>query len=74
MKLAFLTASLCHGGAERHTVTLANRLAERGHECHFAYIKPEAGQRERLTGTASLTCLEARRYLDLASLAKLRAL
>ncbi len=32
MRLLFITQSLVHGGAERHAVTLANRLAERGHE------------------------------------------
>ena len=41
MKLLFLTGSLVHGGAERHTITLANRLAERGHACHFAYVKAD---------------------------------
>ncbi|TLY84284.1 MAG: glycosyltransferase, partial [Gammaproteobacteria bacterium] len=41
MRLLILTGSLAHGGAERQAVTLANRLAERGRECHLAYVKPE---------------------------------
>ena len=74
MRLLFVTSSLTFGGAERQTVALANRLAERGHECHFAYVKPDAGQLERLRGAASVTCLQAGRYLDLSSLRRLRAL
>jgi len=74
MKLLFLATSLTHGGAERHTVTLANRLAERGHVCHFAYLKDDAAQLDRLQGVASVQCLHARRYLDFASLGKLAQL
>jgi glycosyltransferase involved in cell wall biosynthesis len=74
MKLLFLTASLTHGGAERHTVTLASRLAERGHACHFAYLKDDAAQLERLRGAASVQCLHARRYLDFGSLRRLAGL
>jgi glycosyltransferase involved in cell wall biosynthesis len=68
VKLLFLTQSLVHGGAERHAVTLANRLAERGHECHFAYIKDDASQLSRIQGAKSITSLQAHRYLDLAAL------
>ena len=57
MRALFLTASLVHGGAERHSITLANRLAERGHECHAVYIKDDPSQLERLRGTASVRCL-----------------
>jgi glycosyltransferase involved in cell wall biosynthesis len=64
MRALFLTASLGYGGAERHSITLANRLAERGHECHAAYVKDDAGQLARLQGAASVRCLHARRYLD----------
>ena len=71
MKLAFVTGSLVHGGAERHTITLANRLAERGHECHAAYVKNDPSQLSRLTGARSIECLHARRYLDLQALEKL---
>ena len=68
MKAVFITASLGHGGAERHSITLTNRLAERGHECHAVYIKDEASQLERLRSAASVRCLGARRYLDLRAL------
>jgi glycosyltransferase involved in cell wall biosynthesis len=74
VKLLFLTASLTHGGAERHTVTLANRLAERGHECHLAYLKDDAAQLERLHGAASVQCLHARHYLDMKAVLGLRSL
>ena len=71
MKLLFLTGSLVHGGAERHTITLANGLAARGHECHAAYIKDDPSQLERLRGAASVRCLNARRYLDPMALHRL---
>jgi glycosyltransferase involved in cell wall biosynthesis len=74
MRALFLTASLVHGGAERHSITLANRLAERGHQCHAVYIKDDPSQLERLRGAASVRCLHARRYLDLRALKELALL
>ena len=68
MKILFVTGSLVHGGAERHTLTLSNKLAERGHECHFAYVKDDPSQLPRLRGAASVQCLHAQRYLDLGAL------
>ena len=70
MRLLFVTGSLVHGGAERHTITLANRLAERGHECHLAYVKDDSSQLGRLRGVPA-QCLDARQYLDRNSLGKL---
>ncbi|HEV3010911.1 MAG TPA: glycosyltransferase [Burkholderiales bacterium] len=71
MKLVFATGSLVHGGAERHSITLANRLAERGHECRFAYVRDDSSQLHRLHAAASAECLHARRYLDLAAVQRL---
>lgn len=73
MKILFVTGSLVHGGAERHTITLANRLGERGHECHLAYVKDDPSQLGRLRGAASARCLHAQRYLDLGSVKSLAA-
>jgi glycosyltransferase involved in cell wall biosynthesis len=73
MKIFYVTGSLVHGGAERHTITLANRLAERGHECHFAYVKNDPSQLERLRGAASVRCLHASRYLDWKAVRALKA-
>jgi glycosyltransferase involved in cell wall biosynthesis len=64
MKPLFVTGSLVHGGAERHTITLANRLAERGHECHAAYVDDDASQLARYRGMASITCVDASSFLD----------
>jgi glycosyltransferase involved in cell wall biosynthesis len=74
MRLLFLTGSLAHGGAERHTITLVNRLAQRGHECHAAYVQDDPSQLERLQGAAGVGCLHARHYLDLRALKHLEAL
>ncbi len=74
MRIMFITGSLVHGGAERHTITLANRLSERGHECHAVYVKDDPSQRERYSGMASITCLDARSYLDREALTRLAQL
>ena len=66
MRILFVTGDLGHGGAERQTITLANRLAERGHDCHLAYVKSADGQRERLSFDPFP--LRAQRYLDFAAL------
>jgi glycosyltransferase involved in cell wall biosynthesis len=74
MRLMFLTGSLAYGGAEHHTITLANRLAERGHECDAAWVKPESAQLERLRlSDGSALCLEAACYLDLRAVKRLAA-
>jgi len=67
----FITGSLVHGGAERHTITLSNKLAERGHECHAAYVKNDPSQLARYRGAASITCLHASRYFDSAAVRRL---
>jgi glycosyltransferase involved in cell wall biosynthesis len=71
VRILFITGSLVHGGAERHTIALSNRLAERGHECHVVYVKDDPSQLARLRGAASVRCLHAERYLDLGSLREL---
>lgn len=72
MRLAFVTGSLVHGGAERHAITLANRLAERGHDVHLAYVKDDPSQLPRLQVPS--TCLHARRYLDFRAVQELKTL
>jgi glycosyltransferase involved in cell wall biosynthesis len=74
VRIVFVCASLGHGGAERHSITLANRLGERGHECHMVYVKDDPSQVERLKGAAGVHCLRARRYLDLGALDSLGGL
>ena len=65
-----------HGGAERQAITLANRLAERGHECHAIYVKNDPSQlgRLRLPAGSTVRCLHAKRYFDLRAIAHLHAL
>ena len=76
MRLACVTGSLVHGGAERQAITLANRLAERGHECHVIYVKNDPSQlgRLHLPAGATVRCLHARRYFDPGALSHLHAL
>ena len=74
MRLLFITGSLGHGGAERHTITLLNKLAERGHECHALYVQNNPAQLERVSGAASVECLHARKYLDLRAIRRLGVL
>jgi glycosyltransferase involved in cell wall biosynthesis len=70
MRIVFVTASLGHGGAERHSIALMNGLAARGHECHAVYIKNEASQLDRIAprGAGTVRCLSATRYLDFRAL------
>jgi glycosyltransferase involved in cell wall biosynthesis len=71
VRVIFVTASLTQGGAERHSITVANRLAERGHECHTVYIKSDDTQlhRVRLRNGGAVRCLNAARYFDRRALA-----
>lgn len=66
----FVTGSLVHGGAERHSITVMNRLAERGHECHAVYVKNDPSQLDRISlhTNATIRCLKATRYLDFGAL------
>jgi glycosyltransferase involved in cell wall biosynthesis len=72
LRAMFVTATLAHGGAERQSITLMNRLAERRQECHLVHIK-RAGTdqlgRIRLRDGGSVYCLDAVRYLDRRALA-----
>lgn len=76
MRIAFVTGSLVHGGAERQAITLANRLAERGHDCHAIYVKNDPSQlsRLKLPPQSTVRCLHAARYLDFKALSHLQAL
>ena len=71
----FVTGSLSHGGAERHSIALMNRLAERRHECHAVYVKSGADQLERirLRGSGTVQCLGAARYFDWGALRRFAA-
>jgi len=75
VRLALITGSLVHGGAERQSITLANRFAERGHECHAIYVKNDPSQLSRLhlASPSSVRCLHAARYFDVRALSHLSA-
>lgn len=64
----WVTGSLAHGGAERHSITLLNRFADRGYECHAVYIKgtPQHNQLERISLREGMTVrsMNARRFFD----------
>jgi glycosyltransferase involved in cell wall biosynthesis len=76
LRALFVTSSLGYGGAEKQTITLMNRLAGRGHECHAAYIKENHAllDRVRLRSDSAVRCLAAEHYLDRSALADLAAL
>ncbi|MEI6736947.1 MAG: glycosyltransferase family 4 protein [Pseudomonadota bacterium] len=62
----FVTDSLKHGGAERHSITVMNRIADRGHECHAVYIKNDQDLLDRIEPRARTTvrCMNAVRFFD----------
>lgn len=70
LRILFVTGSLAHGGAERHSITVMNRLAGRGHECHAVYVKNDPSQLDRiaLRGNGTVRCLDAVHFLDLRAL------
>jgi glycosyltransferase involved in cell wall biosynthesis len=76
LRALFVTSSFAYGGAEKQTITLMNRLASRGHECHAAYIKENHAllDRVRLRSESAVRCLSAEHYLDRSALADLAAL
>jgi len=76
LRALFVTGSLGYGGAENHAITLMNRLADRGHECHAAYVKDDHAllDRIRLRSPSVVRCLAAKRFFDPAALADLAAL
>ena len=73
MRLIFVTGSLSPGGAERQTLALMNRLAERGHVCHAVSVKRPGSLVVPLRGGGTLKCLYAARYLDLRAVRDLAA-
>ncbi len=75
LRLIFVTGSLPHGGAERQSIAVMNRLAERGHECHAVYVRNDPSQldRIRLREGGTVRCLNATRYLDMRALADFAA-
>ena len=76
LRAIFVIGSFQHGGAERHAISLMNRLAERGHECHAVAIKPDDPrliERLRLRNGATARCLDAQRYFDRRALARFAA-
>jgi glycosyltransferase involved in cell wall biosynthesis len=76
LRTLFVTSSFAYGGVEKQTITLMNRLASRGHECHAAYIKENHAllDRVRLRSESAVRCLAAEHYLDRSALADLAAL
>jgi glycosyltransferase involved in cell wall biosynthesis len=73
LHVLFVVSSLEHGGAERHTITLLNRLRERGHRCHAAFIKNRRDQlgRIRLGEGGTLHSLDARHFFDSRAVVRL---
>ena len=64
LRALFVTSSFAYGGAEKQAITLMNRLAARGHECHAAYIKDNHAllDRVRLRAESTVRCLSAEHY------------
>jgi glycosyltransferase involved in cell wall biosynthesis len=69
-----LVSSLRVGGAEKHTVTLANLLDPQTFDVHLGYLKPmEALKSQVREGIAAQTfCLHVRKRIDRAAISRLR--
>jgi L-malate glycosyltransferase len=76
LRAVFVIGSFQHGGAERHAISLMNRLAERGHECHAVAIRPDGPsqiERLRLRKGGTARCIDAARYFDWRALVRFAA-
>jgi len=75
LRAFFVTGSLYPAGAERHSVTVANGLAQRGHECHIVAVKEESPNLidSINVGAGTVRCLAAARYLDRCAVARFAA-
>ncbi|HEX9452593.1 MAG TPA: glycosyltransferase [Burkholderiales bacterium] len=76
LRAIFVTGSLYPAGAERHAITVANGLVERGHECHIVHVKDETPNlidSVRLNAAGTVHCLAATRYLDRRAVADFAA-
>lgn len=49
LRIAFVVGSLCFGGAEKHTVALANGLPNLGFETHVLHASPQSHLRDDLS-------------------------
>jgi glycosyltransferase involved in cell wall biosynthesis len=69
-----LVSSLVVGGAEKHTVTLANLLDPQTFDVHLGYLKPMAALKSQVReGIAERTfCLHVRKRIDRAAISRLR--
>ena len=73
LRAMLVTGSLYPAGAERHTVTIANGLAARGHECHVVHVKdgsPSLADSIHSGAQGSVRSLGALRYFDRSALAR----
>jgi len=66
VRVLFIVNSLCFGGAEKHAVTLANRLDRARFEPSFSYLKPEESLLPQLDAQRlkSLVSFKVSRKLD----------
>jgi glycosyltransferase involved in cell wall biosynthesis len=62
----FIVSSLCFGGAEKHLVTLCNRLDAASFRITLCYLKPVEALKEQLdlARLHSVACVNVRRKLD----------
>jgi glycosyltransferase involved in cell wall biosynthesis len=66
VRVLSLVSSLCVGGAEKHAITLLNRLSTARFNLSLAYLKPEVSLLPQLDASRlrSVQCLDVRRKLD----------
>lgn len=71
----FVTGSLMYGGAERHSITVMNRLADRGHQCHAVYIKNAQDLLDQIQPRDGTTvrCMNASGFFDLRAIGNFAA-
>lgn len=75
-RLLFIVNSLAIGGAEKQLVTLLNHLDPQRFQMYLAYLKPSASLRPQLREERleALICAEARHFIDVRAIGRVRAL
>lgn len=75
-RLLFIVNSLEVGGAEKQLVTLLNHLDPERFKMHLAYLKPGASLRPQLREERleEVLCAEARHFIDLRAIGRVRSL
>ena len=71
-RLAFIVNSLGIGGAEKHTITLANSLSKMNYEITLFVLKNNCDLKEEVNKNIKIEFMEVNRFYDINTIKKIR--